>query len=94
MEWGDGRILAAAGFFRNLRPTPVAGWTLHHRRHPGQREVEARCENATVAVDTVGYLTWSPDSAYVYYDTFLNKEIGSYRFRIGYGKVEKVADLN
>ena len=46
-----------------------------------------------VAVDTVGYLNWSRDSAYVYYDTFLNKDVGYYRLRISDGKVEKVADL-
>ena len=46
-----------------------------------------------VAVDTVGYLTWSRDSAYVYYDTFLNKNVGYYRVRISDGKIEKVADL-
>jgi len=40
-----------------------------------------------------GYLTWSRDSAYVYYDTFLNKETGYYRVRIRDGKIEKVADL-
>jgi hypothetical protein len=46
-----------------------------------------------VAVDTVGYLTWSRDSAYVYYDTFLTKDVGYYRVRISDGKIEKVADL-
>ena len=46
-----------------------------------------------VAVDTVGYLTWSRDSAYLYYDTFLNKNVGYYRVRISDGKIEKVADL-
>jgi len=40
-----------------------------------------------------GYLTWSRDSSYVYFDTFLNKETGYYRVRISDGKVEKVADL-
>ncbi len=40
-----------------------------------------------------GYLAWSRDSAYVYFDTFLNKETGYYRIRISDGKVEKIADL-
>jgi eukaryotic-like serine/threonine-protein kinase len=40
-----------------------------------------------------GYLTWSRDSAYVYFDTFLNKESGYYRIRISDGQVEKIADL-
>jgi hypothetical protein len=29
----------------------------------------------------------------VYYDTFLNKDVGYYRVRISDGKIEKVADL-
>ncbi len=40
-----------------------------------------------------GYLTWSRDSAYVYFDTFLNKDSGFYRIRVSDSKTEKVADL-
>ena len=40
-----------------------------------------------------GYLSWSRDSAYVYFDTFLNKESGHYRIRISDSKTDKVADL-
>ena len=40
-----------------------------------------------------GYLTWSRDSQWVYFDTFLSKDSGYYRIRISDGKVEKVADL-
>jgi eukaryotic-like serine/threonine-protein kinase len=46
-----------------------------------------------VAMGPVGYLTWSRDSAYVYYDTLLNKQTGYYRLRISDGETEKVADL-
>jgi len=38
-------------------------------------------------------LDWSRDSAYLYHDTFLNKEVGYHRLRIRDGKVEKVADF-
>jgi serine/threonine protein kinase/Tol biopolymer transport system component len=40
-----------------------------------------------------GYLTWSHDSADVYFDTFLTSDIGYYRLRISDLKVEKVVDL-
>jgi hypothetical protein len=38
--------------------------------------------------------TWSRDSAYLYHDPLLNKEVGYYRFRMRDGKVEKVADFD
>jgi len=41
----------------------------------------------------IGYLTWSRDSAYLYFDTFLNRDSGYYRIRISDSKVEKLADL-
>jgi len=40
-----------------------------------------------------GYLAWSRDSAYVYFDTFLSKNSGYFRLRIRDLKVEKIADL-
>jgi serine/threonine protein kinase/Tol biopolymer transport system component len=42
---------------------------------------------------TFGYLAWSHDSAYVYFDTFLSKDSGYFRMRISDSKIEKVADL-
>jgi WD40 repeat protein len=40
-----------------------------------------------------GYLAWSHDSAYVYFDTFLSNNSGYFRVRISDSKVEKLADL-
>src|SRR6202049_3639831 len=40
-----------------------------------------------------GYLAWSRDSAYVYFDTFLSKDSGYFRVRIRDLKVERIADL-
>jgi eukaryotic-like serine/threonine-protein kinase len=40
-----------------------------------------------------GYLTWSHDSAYVYFDTFLSSDSGFFRVRISDSKLEKLADL-
>lgn len=40
-----------------------------------------------------GYLAWSHDSAYIYFDTVLSKESGYYRLRISDSKVDKIADL-
>ena len=47
----------------------------------------------TGSVNTFGYLSWSPDSAYVYFDTPLTNNAGYYRLRIDDSKLEKVADL-
>jgi len=43
-------------------------------------------------LDSFGYMTWSPDSAYVYFDTTLSSA-GYFRVRIGDLKLEKLADL-
>jgi len=40
-----------------------------------------------------GYLTWSRDSNYVYFDTILQHDAGFFRLRISDGKIEKLADL-
>jgi len=40
-----------------------------------------------------GYLAFSHDSAYIYFDTVLSKESGYYRLRVSDAKVEKIADL-
>jgi Tol biopolymer transport system component len=45
-------------------------------------------------LNSFGYLAWSRDSAYVYFDTILRSDSGYYRLRIRDAKVEKVADLS
>jgi len=40
-----------------------------------------------------GYLAWSHDSEYVYFDTFLSKDSGYFRVRISDSKLEKLIDL-
>jgi hypothetical protein len=40
-----------------------------------------------------GYLAWSRDSAYVYFDTFLSKDSGYFRLRISDSKVDKIIGL-
>jgi eukaryotic-like serine/threonine-protein kinase len=42
----------------------------------------------------IGYLSWSSDSAYVYFDTLLSGKNGFFRVRIPDGKLEKIADLS
>ena len=44
-------------------------------------------------LDSFGYLAWSHDSAYIYFDTFLSKDSGYFRARISDDRVEKLADL-
>jgi serine/threonine protein kinase/Tol biopolymer transport system component len=41
----------------------------------------------------IGYLAWSADSRYVYFDTALEKDPAYHRLRISDGKVETIADL-
>ena len=45
-------------------------------------------------LNSFGYLAWSHDSAYVYFDTILRSDSGYYRLRIRDAKVEKLADLS
>jgi Tol biopolymer transport system component len=42
---------------------------------------------------TIGYLAWSPDSSYLYFDTLLTQNPGYYRFRIKDSKLERLVDL-
>ena len=44
-------------------------------------------------LDSFGYLAWSSDSAYVYFDTFLSRNSGYFRLRIRDLKIEKLVDL-
>src|SRR5450432_4646528 len=46
-----------------------------------------------VNLQSFGYLTWSHDSAYVYFDTFLSSDAGYFRVRISDSKLERLADL-
>jgi Tol biopolymer transport system component len=45
-------------------------------------------------IRSFGYLTWSADSNYVYFDTFLSGANGFYRVRISDDKFEKIADMS
>ena len=47
----------------------------------------------THGLDSFGYITWSPDSSYVYFDIALSKSNGFFRLRVNDQKLEKVADL-
>jgi serine/threonine protein kinase/Tol biopolymer transport system component len=42
---------------------------------------------------TIGYLAWSPDESYVYFDTLLTSDPGYYRVRIKGAKLERLVDL-
>ena len=44
-------------------------------------------------IGLIGYLAWSPDSAYVYFDTLLNPKPGYYRVRVKDGKIDRLVDL-
>jgi eukaryotic-like serine/threonine-protein kinase len=50
-------------------------------------------QSLDVKLDSFGYLAWSPDSAYVYFDIFLSRDSGYYRLRISDAKLEKLIDL-
>jgi eukaryotic-like serine/threonine-protein kinase len=44
-------------------------------------------------VGAFGYLTWSPDSAYLYFDTAATQDAGYFRLRIKDSKLEKIVSL-
>jgi Tol biopolymer transport system component len=44
-------------------------------------------------IGIIGYLAWSPDSAYLYFDTLLNPKPSYYRLRVKDGKLEPLVDL-
>ena len=44
-------------------------------------------------ITSFGYLTWSKDSAYVYFDTVLSNDPGFFRLRVKDLKLEKMIDL-
>jgi eukaryotic-like serine/threonine-protein kinase len=46
-----------------------------------------------VKLSSFGYLAWSSDSHYVYFDTFLSRDSGYFRVRISDAKLEKLIDL-
>lgn len=43
---------------------------------------------------TVGYLTWSPDSKYLGFDTSFTADPGFFRVRVGDGQIERVVSLS
>ncbi len=47
-----------------------------------------------VATNNFGYMTWSPDSASVYFDTLQTGASAFFRLRISDSKLEKLCDLN
>jgi serine/threonine protein kinase/Tol biopolymer transport system component len=44
-------------------------------------------------LDSIGYLAWSRDSAYLYFDSILGNHSGYYKLRISDSKLEQLADL-
>jgi len=44
-------------------------------------------------VTSFGYIAWSRDSAYIYFDTVLSGDAGYFRLRISDSKLEKLVDL-
>ena len=49
---------------------------------------------ADLAKITPNYHSWSPDSKYVYFDSFLTREAAIYRVRISDHKLERIVNLN
>jgi len=43
---------------------------------------------------TVGYMTWSPDSKYLGFDTSFTADPGFFRVRVGDGQIDRVVSLN
>jgi Tol biopolymer transport system component len=54
---------------------------------------EGKWRALDINLQSFGYLAWSHDSAYVYFDTFLSSNAGYFRLRISDSKLERLADL-
>lgn len=54
----------------------------------------AKWREIKTEMHSFGYLTWSADSKYVYFDTYRSGANGFYRLRMGDNRIEKVADLS
>jgi eukaryotic-like serine/threonine-protein kinase len=44
-------------------------------------------------IGAIGYIAWSPESAYLYFDTSSNATPGYYRLRVKDGKLDRLVDL-
>ena len=67
--------------------------TARQRQAHALRREEPEVARTQDRLDSLGYLTWSPDSASVYFNTVLNGDAGYFRLRISDAKMEKVVDL-
>ncbi len=52
-----------------------------------------RWRTLATGLNSFGYLAWSHDGAYVYFDTILGPSNGYYRVRVGDSKLERIVDL-
>ena len=52
-----------------------------------------KLRNLAEGMGEIGYLSWSRDSEYVYFDTLLTPEPAFYRVRVKDSKIERVVDL-
>lgn len=55
---------------------------------------ESKWREMPLSMQSFGYLSWSADSAFIYFDTYLSGANGFYRLRVSDGKLEKIADLS
>ena len=53
-----------------------------------------RLRTLASGVGIIGYLTWSPDSSYVYFDTVQTQNPAYYRVHVKDAKLERIVDLN
>jgi len=53
----------------------------------------AQWRQLNAGLGSFGYLAWSHDSAYFYFDTLLSSDSGYFRLRISDSKLEKLVDL-
>ena len=51
-------------------------------------------KTGTDKTGTVGYITWSPDSKYLGFDTSFTADPGFFRVRVGDGQIERVVSLS
>jgi hypothetical protein len=63
------------------------------RKLEGSRPIFVQAATPDPPITSFGYLAWSKDSAYIYFDTVLSNDPGFFRLRAKDLKLEKMIDL-
>jgi eukaryotic-like serine/threonine-protein kinase len=82
----DGRYIVAL-------PWDGQRLTLYDVKNEKWQELSTTVKSTTVKSSFIGYMQWSRDSKYIYFDTVFSSDKGYFRLRISDSKLERVIDL-